>query len=860
MSLAADIVEWSLSRPWWQQQVMTRSAAGEILTADEYDHLLEEILSGSSSKHDTLSVDDLSWSDTKTESVRLLSVTNPEHVNALASAEPLTCAPEGITIVYGDNGCGKSGYARILKRIARARHQEEILSDVFRDTTAAKPKAFVKVLISDQELELEWPEHHSSEVQRMRFFDAHCGVAYISSESDFPYRPSELFVVDGLIEACVAVRERIDARLQQNSVARETLPAPSDEAAGSPPDTFLRGVSADTPIADLDSIIQRLDHAEATPESLLAEENRLRAGDTTSQRQTMRHADKLSKLGEHLARISAALGTEQMAALATERREVESLEESSRLAAQSFANEPIQGVGNSAWRELWDSARRFSESTAYRELAFPHIDSGARCVFCQQNLHEDARDRLARFESFVQADVQVRLDERRRSLGEKESTIARLVVLPENIIEILRDLATIYPRIASDAKDVLEQYQSVQKEVQGSLEGEQGRKQPDVAAITSRITEAASAARESAERLADPALLKEEIAKKARLRAELELIQSIKDSRDTITREIARLKEKRSLEEVKTSAATGPITRKIAEWSENSITEVVRDSFTRETERLRLERVTISKTRAEHARLLHQPKLVGTRQDVTVPKILSEGEKTALGLAAFFTEVQLDGSQSALIIDDPVSSLDHIRRELVAARIADLAENRQVIIFTHDVSFVADLKREAGGRGISIAERSVVRSRAGEKKPGSCTNEHPWKAKDVPQRFDELGRMLARIKREQESWTESEYESEVAIWAGHLSETWERIFSQEIAGALVTEGGLEVRPNMVKVLARFTEDDDREFQASYKRVSQWAKRHDKSAKVNYVAPDVAPLESELESVKAWFARIRKYRN
>ena len=45
----------------------------------------------------------------------------------------------------------------------------------------------------------------------MLFYDDACGGAYISTESDFPYRPSALFVMDGLIEACVELRSRLDA-------------------------------------------------------------------------------------------------------------------------------------------------------------------------------------------------------------------------------------------------------------------------------------------------------------------------------------------------------------------------------------------------------------------------------------------------------------------------------------------------------------------------------------------------------------------------------------------------------------------------------------------------------------------------
>jgi hypothetical protein len=65
---------------------------------------------------------------------------------------------------------------------------------------------------------------------------------------------------------------------------------------------------------------------------------------------------------------------------------------------------------------------------------------------------------------------------------------------------------------------------------------------------------------------------------------------------------------------------------------------------------------------------------------------------------------------------------------------------------------------------------------------------------------------------------------------------------------------------MVRVLARFSDDDYTEFDASYSRVSQWAKRHDQSALRNYVPPEVDDLEQELDLVDAWFKRVKGYKN
>jgi len=249
--------------------------------------------------------------------------------------------------------------------------------------------------------------------------------------------------------------------------------------------------------------------------------------------------------------------------------------------------------------------------------------------------------------------------------------------------------------------------------------------------------------------------------------------------------------------------------------------------------------------------------LLGTETATPLKQVLSEGEQTALGLAGFFTEAHFDDSKSALVLDDPVTSLDHVRRSKVANRIVEFAQERQVIVFTHDIKFVGDLARVSREQGIAVIERGI--ERVGGKTPGRVINAHPWKAKDVDARFHELERQLTRLKRERPNWGQEEYERECSAWAGLLSETWERLVNLEIIWQVVDPATSEVRPRMFKVLSRITADDNKEFQESYSRCSQWARRHDKSPETNYVAPEPAEIQDELGLIRAWHARIKKYR-
>jgi hypothetical protein len=93
-----------------------------------------------------------------------------------------------------------------------------------------------------------------------------------------------------------------------------------------------------------------------------------------------------------------------------------------------------------------------------------------------------------------------------------------------------------------------------------------------------------------------------------------------------------------------------------------------------------------------------------------------------------------------------------------------------------------------------------------------------------------------------------------------LSETLERIIRNDLIYPVVDRATTEVMPKMVKVLVRVTHEDNLEYQDIYGRVSEWAKRHDKSEDTNFVAPTPAELEHELAKVRTWFTRIRGYKS
>lgn len=121
-----------------------------------------------------------------------------------------------------------------------------------------------------------------------------------------------------------------------------------------------------------------------------------------------------------------------------------------------------------------------------------------------------------------------------------------------------------------------------------------------------------------------------------------------------------------------------------------------------------------------------------------------------------------------------------------AQRLAQLAKDRQVIVFTHDVAFVGDLSAVADSEGVPVAGRSVERQGL---EPGACLDFLPWKAKDFGSRIDHLCTELVKPTKEWSSLMQDHYQERVALWAGKLSEAWERCVTSEILYQVPIEVG-----------------------------------------------------------------------
>lgn len=852
MTLEQEIASWASTRPAWQRRVLAELAAGKAFSEADCRLLASQLAASTAPESSQLPLATLAASSAIAARVRLASLEVIAHVNRLRSGQTLVFDCDGLTVVYGDNASGKSGYARIIKSVARARHQEEVLTDIFADADTAKPQARISFEVDGVAQVANWPQEEPGDLGRIHFYDRACGDAYISTESEVTYRPSVLVLFDQLIDVCDAVRSCLDDLLRANALRTRNLPKIADPTLS----VFVETLGAGTRDADIESACKLPPEPDKQEAALLEEEGHLLESDPEKERDRLNQlANRLDTVAGHLATLEQSLGAdcerrlrEQLAGAAETRTAAD-------VAAQtSFASEPLPGTGSPLWQAMWEAARRFSLSAAYPNEAFPVVRSGALCVLCQQDLGHEAVHRLERFAALLADTTQEQAQRAEQTLAVTRATIGAAVPLPSHVSAELALIERDEPELAADASRAIDSFSRRKTDLLGL---------PAVAPPTDGYPQipdlsARSVTLRAMAKTVDAAEFRRRLDDVRKRRTELESRQALAAVRADIEAEVGRRRERAALESAKRQVDTTGITRKSTELARSYATAVTTDRFTRESDQLKLQRITLRDTGGHKGQLHQKPAFLAAKQRADMHRVLSEGEQTALGLAGFFTEAELDDSKSTLVFDDPVSSLSHVRRPRVASRIAAFARDRQVIVFTHELEFAGELAVAAERESVKVCERHIVQSPVGD--PGLCLDGHPWKAKSAKQRLAQLGADLRELRREATVLQPEEYERRITDWAGQLSETWERILKEEISDQLVDPSRLEVHPKMVKVIAQVTEQDAKQFDESYSRVSRWARRHDKARSLNYVMPELTELETELKQVRQWLTKVRKYRD
>jgi energy-coupling factor transporter ATP-binding protein EcfA2 len=844
-----DVLDWIATRPWWQQRALARIASGETIDENKYEEIAKSLLvTPPVAPKGGWLASVTAPQNVNDETVRITSVRGVANVNRLAENQELTFAPDGLTVVYGNNGSGKSGYARILQSMVRARHRADILPNVFAESQG-KQSGEVTFLIGETEHTSPLGSTPDPALGRVALYDEHCGDTYLNSEAEISYRPSAVQLLDDLSKVTAGVRRVIDGWKTEKGTPGP-LPVVVEQGSAA---TFLRALTPKTTDEEITTATSCPQDIDQKLKDQVDEVARLRTVDPAQEKHKLIHtADALDLVSTHLSGLDRAFGPAVHEKLNGLRKSAKEAQEAADAASMTtFGNEPLAGIGSPVWKALWQAAERYS-LVVYPEHKFPHADDGAVCVLCQQSLDGGGAARLKQFHEFISDTTAKDAEAAQKELEAFLATLGRQPVESQAVAVAIAVIEQSKPGFATRVQSLLDRFRARQAAMSSD-------KNPADASISGEIAALAVHAKGlrdqagSIEGADFDRRLAQAQAEENQLRDQI----MMRDGKHQIESERARLSTLAELNDKFSETNTRAITDKVGELTKKYVTEEALARFTRETDRLSLEGVTFRATKSRHGMgLLHKADFLNAQVGTLLGSVLSEGEQTALGFAGFLTEAHFDTSNSALVFDDPVCSLDHMRREVVANRIIDLAAARQVIVFTHDIGFTMALRKSAEASAVPFTTRGIERKR--KVGPGFTTLKHPWTAQDAAQRVDTLRQEVAALTRNEEGMSDQDYQRATEEIAGHMSQTWERIISQVLAEPLVDYQKLEVRVGKLRIIGRVSSNDVETYDNSYSRISAWAARHDPHPELNYTPPSIKTLTAEIDVLSTWLKKVKKY--
>ena len=162
-TIGEQITDWLTQQPKWFSFALHAAAVGEttnqiveaIAQKACQENGLEVSFGENGSMLEEFTEEDLLSLESSEGTIILDSVTANKGINALADDAELKLEHNGITVVYGENGSGKSGFSRLIRNSCTSRAgATEVLPNVFKTTEFSV--ATYKVLINGEPLTYQW--------------------------------------------------------------------------------------------------------------------------------------------------------------------------------------------------------------------------------------------------------------------------------------------------------------------------------------------------------------------------------------------------------------------------------------------------------------------------------------------------------------------------------------------------------------------------------------------------------------------------------------------------------------------------------------------------------------------------------
>ena len=496
-----------------------------------------------------------------------------------------------------------------------------------------------------------------------------------------------------------------------------------------------------------------------------------------------------------------------------------------------FEKDQIEQIGTSEWKEFIIAAKRYYDG----------INNHKNCPLCGHEISDD--DLIYKYWKYLESDAENNLKVARQSIafsisGLKELDLSFLLAtsvqeqwLLENFKGETESISLCFQKADAIRTQIITAMENEEEIPQIIIDSE-----PKIQELIDLIDEKMKSLNQDTinARINDCIKFENEYIDKTKVMELIPIIQSYIDylKWDTLAE--------------KSKIKTRAITNKQKELFEKYITEDYIKTFINECEKLMANFDVDIVSRGSSGQTLKKLQIKGKAPG----KVLSEGEQRAISIANFLTEVHMDVRNIGIVLDDPVCSLDHKRRTFIVSRLLEEAKERQVVVFTHEITFFMELKTEAERNGI-LYEQETIRKICNE--PGDISPVIPWQGMNVKDRTGKLKNDLQGIVAIYNSGDMDTYYYRAKEWCELLRESWERAVEEILFNDAIQRYNPCVQTQRLKK-APFTQDLYLELERGMTECSAWC--HDQARAINGKIPTSDELKGFIECFESYCKKNR----
>ena len=408
MSILSEIIDWAVEQTNWKQDAIRRIIEQGNYTDEDVSEISKILLHKNGFTDSALSpvlIDKDKFQNienTNNNKVILKKIESPKNVNALFDKAKLQFALEGITIIYGENGVGKSGYSRILKKCCKAREVDNIFPNIFTEEKTVPGTATIFYSYNDQEKKLDWVDGqcHGGELEQLVVHDNKCGKIQVTDKNELIYLPSGMDIFKKLIDCFGEVKKEIEKlKPQEAKLNLEKIDKTTNIYSK------MRSISKTT---DKETISKDFEWLEEYDKKLFEISKKIIDTNEDEIKKKIISFEKeikyLENIKDIVEKLEKPFSHEKIKnAFEMLKNKKESQTALDKLTTDIQKEEMLEGTGSPLWQVMYSAAVDFSKRSTSQNLPYPSLNG--QCVLCQQSLDENAREKMESFSKFAEEKV-----------------------------------------------------------------------------------------------------------------------------------------------------------------------------------------------------------------------------------------------------------------------------------------------------------------------------------------------------------------------------------------------------------------------------------------------------------------------